>query len=92
MAAVSLAMSSLGIVALVGTALLPVDGSAGLDFEVAGPGMLTRGVALSAGVAASALPVLTGRWARKRWAGYLLLGLGLSAVVGAVGLVLFGLL
>ncbi len=44
------------------------------------------------GVAALALPVLTGRWARKRWAGYLLLGLGLSAFVGAVGLVMFGIL
>ena len=92
MAAASLAMAAWGIVALLGTALLPDDGGVGVDFEVAGPGMVTRGVALTVGVAALALPVLTARWARKRWAGYVLLGLGLSAVVGAVGLVMVGIL
>lgn len=92
MGAASLAMAAWGIVALLGTALLPDDGGVGVDFEVAGPGMVTRGVALTVGVAALALPVLTARWARKRWAGYVLLGLGLSAVVGAVGLVMVGIL
>lgn len=92
MGAASLAMAAWGVVALLGTALLPDDGGVGVDFEVAGPGMVTRGVALTVGVAALALPVLTARWARKRWAGYVLLGLGLSAVVGAVGLVMVGIL
>lgn len=40
--------------------------------------------------AAVALPVLTTLWARRRWAGFVLLGLGLSSVVGFVGLVQVG--
>lgn len=43
-------------------------------------------------LAAFALPVLTVFWSRKRWAGYVLLGLGLSMVVGVIGLVQLGIL
>lgn len=38
------------------------------------------------------LPVLTARWARKAWLGYVLLGLALCAGVGVVGLVQLGIL
>lgn len=71
---------------------VPVAGIQGTDQQaVAAPGWLFP---LSLGLVAAgvALPVLTALWARRRWAGFVLLGLGLSVVVGAVGLVQFGLL
>lgn len=90
--ALALLMGGPGIVALTATAVLPADDSAGVDFAVSGPGWPVRVAALVVAVAALMLPVLTVRWARRKWAGYVLLGLGLSAVVGVVGLFLVGIL
>ena len=68
------------------------DDSAGLDFQVEGPGAVSRILAVLLFIGAATLPVLTARWARKRWAGYLLLGVGLSAVAFIVGLIMLGVL
>jgi len=71
--------------------LAPAD-SAGIDFEIAAPPLwksIAFGVQALAGLV---LPVLTVLWARRRWAGYVLLGLGLAAVSGVVGLVQLGIL
>ena len=81
-----------GVLALVGTALLPADDSAGVDVQLSGPGAVVRVLAAVTGVSSLALPVLTVRWARKRWLGYLLLGLALGGVVGAIGLGMLGIL
>lgn len=71
---------------------LPFDDSAGLTFEVTGPDMTWRAIGAGVAIASLALPVLTVRWARKKWLGYLLLGLGLSGVASVTGLVLLGVL
>ena len=80
------------IVAGVVFATLPADDSAGLDFEVTGPGIVPRVFAVLLAMGSAVLPFLTARWARKRWAGYLLLGCTLSVVAFIVGLVLQGIL
>lgn len=78
-------------VGLVGL-FVPVAGIEGTDQQaVAAPGWLFP-LSLSLSLAGVVLPLLTLWWARRRWAGFVLLGLCLSAVVGAVGLVQFGLL
>lgn len=66
--------------------------TAGLDHEVTGPGLAPRILAIVMTAASLVLPVLTGRWARKTWLGYLLLGLALSVALGVVGLGLMGFL
>lgn len=71
---------------------LSTDDSAGLDYQVQGPGLVPRVLALLFAVGSAALPVLTVRWARKRWAGYLLLGMGLSVAALIVSLFLLGIL
>lgn len=88
----SLLLALPGMVTLIGTALLPAADSAGIDVEVAGPGIVVRILAVLGGVAALAMPFLTVRWARRKWAGYVLLGLALSALAGAVGLGMLGIL
>lgn len=90
--AASLALALPGVVTLIGTAFLPAEDSVGIDVEVSGPGVAVRVLSAVVGVAALVVPVLTVRWARKKWAGYVLLGLGLSAVAGAVGLGMLGIL
>ncbi len=81
-----------GIVALLGTALLPAEDATGIDVVRTGPGTLTRALMMALGVSALAVPVLTTWWARKRWAGYVLLGIGTSIVLGCIGLAMFGIL
>lgn len=72
--------------------LIPPPDDAGIDFEVqAQPVWLT--VLWAAQVLAGlALPILTTYWSRKKWAGYVLLGLGLAGVLGIVGLFQSGIL
>lgn len=70
--------------------LIPNYDSSGLDFEVVGPSLWQQLLAGGLPVATLVLFVLTIYWARKKWAGYLILGLGLSLVVGIVGLVFTG--
>ena len=89
---VSLVLALPGTVTLIGTALLPAEDSAAIDVQVSGPGLGLRIAAALGGGAALALPVLTLRWARKRWLGYVLLGLAASALAGAVGLGMLGIL
>lgn len=68
------------------------DDSAGLDHEVAAPGPWPQVLGWVLLTLPLTVAVLTGRWARKKWLGYLLLGLTLSAVLGVTGLVLMGFL
>ena len=71
---------------------LAADDSAGLDYEVRGPGLFARLLAVLLLVGSAALPFLTVFWARKRWAGYLLLGVCLSLTALLVGLFMLGIL
>lgn len=81
-----------GVLALAGTALLPAADTVGVDTVSRGPGTGVRWLAAGIAVGALALPIFTVRWARRRWDGYVLLGLGLSLLVGAVGLGMVGIL
>lgn len=75
-----------GLVAL----LIPDTGGAGVDFEVATTPLWVR-IFGALGVASLVVvPLLILRWARKTWLGYVLVGFGLSLLIGAVGLGLFG--
>lgn len=71
---------------------VPAASNAGTDLQpVDTPGwMVPVSIALVAG--GVVLPVLTAWWAKRKWAGYLLLGLCLSALVGIVGLFQIGIL
>ncbi|WP_040283757.1 hypothetical protein [Tessaracoccus massiliensis] len=71
---------------------IPDTGGAGVDFQVDDIPLWHRIFAVIALVAVVVLPILTTRWARKAWLGYVLLGSALSFLVGAVGLGLFGIL
>lgn len=74
------------------TLLIPDTGGAGTDRVVGGTPLWVR-IFGALGVASLVvLPVLTVRWARKTWLGYVLLTLGLSLLVGAIGLGLFGII
>lgn len=68
------------------------DEGSGTDVVVEGPGVFPRILALLLVVVSVALPPLTVRWARKRWAGYLLLGICLSFACCLTGLILLGIL
>ena len=92
MALIAFLIAAPGLLAAQLALALRAEDSAGLDHEVTGPGLWPRVLALALIVAALAFPILTGRWGRKKWLGYLLLGLALSAVVGVVGLTLLGVL
>lgn len=81
-----------GLVSGLAAVVLPDLGSAGLDFEVEGPPAYTRVVGWVLLLGAVVLPLMTARWARKMWLGYLLLGLALCGLVGVVGLVQQGVL
>lgn len=72
--------------------LLPANDSSGLDFEVAAPPAWMNVLAYALPVVGAVAFFLTVYWARKRWAGYLLLGLGVSLIVGIAGLVFQGIL
>lgn len=79
---------------LTGVAFLvipPID-SSGIDFEIEAPPIWVAVIYVVQVLAAVVLPALTVRWARKRWAGYVLLGLGLSMVIGVIGLFQLGIL
>ena len=72
--------------------LIPPPDNTGVDVEMtAQPAWL--GVLWAVQVLAGlALPILTTYWSRKTWAGYVLLGLGLAAVLGIFGLFQSGIL
>ena len=72
--------------------VLPDLDSSGLDVEIAAPSPWLTVFAVVQVAAGLVLPVLTARWARKAWLGYVLLGLALCAGVGVVGLVQLGIL
>lgn len=90
--AISLLLALPAIIASVLFVSLRDDDSAGLDYAVEGPGLLPRILAVVLGVVSLALPAFTVRWARKKWAGYLLLGVSLSAVTFFIGLFMLGVL
>lgn len=71
---------------------IPDTGGSGIDVEAGVVPLWHRIFAVIALVALVVLPVLTTRWARKTWLGYVLLGSALSFVVGAVGLGMFGII
>lgn len=74
-------------------AWLPVETTSGTDMQGdAATGGWTRVLAAVAAVVVLSLPVLTGRWARKAWLGYLLLGGLLSGLVLVIGMFMFGIL
>lgn len=89
---ISLALVAPSIIASVLFVSLRGDDSAGLDYAVEGPGLLPRLLAVILGVVSLALPAFTVRWARKKWAGYLLLGLCVSSVIFFIGLFMLGIL
>lgn len=70
----------------------PFDDSVGIDRQITGPGPAPRVIAGILAIITLALPPLTLRWARKKWLGYLLLGLALSGVGSIAGLVMIGVL
>lgn len=72
--------------------VIPPADSAGIDFEVQAQPAWRVVVALVQTSAGCLLPALTVYWARRRWAGYVLLGVGLSLGLGIVGLVQLGIL
>ena len=71
--------------------IAPAD-STGIDFEVQAQPVWRLLVAVAQALAGVVLPVLTAFWSRKRWAGYVLVGLGLSVALGIVGLFQLGIL
>lgn len=92
-------MGALGLVLAVPGALaglvwlaVPNYDSSGLDFEVPSPPVALQILAGVLPIATVVLLVLTVYWARKRWAGYLLLALGLSMIIGIIGLFFQGIL
>ncbi|NHB84807.1 hypothetical protein G7085_09885 [Tessaracoccus sp. HDW20] len=90
--AAALLLGSAGTLTGLAYVVIPPVDSAGIDFEIAAPPLwksIGFGVQALAGLV---LPVLTVFWARRRWAGYVLLGLGLAAVSGVVGLTQLGIL
>lgn len=87
---ISLILVLPGALAGLATFLIPDTGGAGVDFQVATTPVWMQIFGGFALAAALVLPVLTLRWARRTWLGYVLLGLGLSLVLGLVGLGLFG--
>lgn len=86
----SAALAATGtVVGMVGL-FIPAAGVQGTDRqEVTAPGWLIP-LSLTLLAAGLLLPVLTLLWARRRWAGFVLLGLVLSAVVGFIGLAQLG--
>ncbi|MFT3888154.1 MAG: hypothetical protein QM713_08340 [Arachnia sp.] len=92
MGLVALAVSAPGATVAALWLLVPAyDGSA-IDFEVAAPSPIWSVVAAAAVVMSLVLAALTVYWSRRKWAGYVLLGIGLSFAVGVVGLFVWGIL
>ena len=88
----ALLLGSAALVTGVAYLVIPPSTSAGVDFEIASP-PVWKFVAFGVqALACLVLPVLTVAWARRRWLGYVLLGLALSAGLGVVGLVQLGIL
>ncbi|GAA4894215.1 hypothetical protein GCM10025789_09300 [Tessaracoccus lubricantis] len=86
----SLLLVAPGTVAGLIVLLIPDTGGAGVDFSVDTVPLWQQVFAWVAIAAAVVLPFLTALWARRAWLGYVLLSLGLSLVVGVIGLGLFG--
>ena len=72
--------------------LLPSYDSSAIDFVIAPPSTASMVLAALVLVASLALVALTVYWARRRWAGYVLLGIVANFVVGVGGLFLWGIL
>lgn len=92
MGLIGLVLSAPGAMAGLIWVLIPDNDSSGLDFEVAAPPVWMEVLAFALPVVAVVAFLLTVYWARKRWAGYLLLGLGVSLIAGIIGLVFQGIL
>lgn len=73
-------------------ALRGEEGTAGLDHEVSDPGRGPFILGMVLIVFSLGFPVLTGRWAKKKWLGYVMVGMALCALLGATGLALMGIL
>jgi hypothetical protein len=92
MGLVSLAVALPGVTAALAWVLLPSYDSSGIDFEIAPPSSGPMVAAALLALGSLALVGLTVYWARRRWAGYVLLGIVASFVIGVVGLFLWGIL
>lgn len=92
MGLVALVLAFAGFATGLAYLIIPPIDSAGIDFEIVAPPAWLAVVYLAQALAAVVIPGLTFFWARKRWAGYVLLGLGLSMLLGIVGLVQLGVL
>ena len=92
MGLLGLVLSAPGALAALTWLLVPAYDSSGLDFEVASPSPWLSVLAVALAVATVIVFGLTVFWSRRRWAGYALLGIGLSLVIGIVGLLFQGIL
>ncbi len=92
MGLLALTLSLPGVAAALVWLLLPHNDSSGIDFEIAAPSSSSLVLAGATLVAALALAALTVYWSRRRWAGYALLGIAASFVLGVAGLFVWGIL
>ena len=92
MGLIALVVALPGAAAALAWLLLPSYDSSAIDFVIAPPSTVSMVLAALVLVASLALVVLTVYWARRRWAGYVLLGIVANFVVGVGGLFLWGIL
>lgn len=92
MGLISFALAGIGMLTGAIGLLVPPPDQTGIDFEVQTQPLWMTLLWAAQVLAGVTLIVLTVVWARRKWAGYVLLGLGLSAVIGVVGLAQFGIL
>ncbi len=92
MGLIALAVSLPGVTVALAWLLLPNNDSSGIDFQIAPPSAASMVGAGALVVTALTLAALTVYWARRRWAGYVLLGIVASFAIGVVGLFLWGIL
>ncbi|MBK7822350.1 MAG: hypothetical protein IPJ61_15140 [Tessaracoccus sp.] len=92
MGLVSLAVALPGVLAAVLWLLVPHHDPSGIDFQPTAPSPVWSVIAVVVPILVLTLAALTVYWARRRWAGYVLLGVTANLVVGFVGLFVWGIL
>ena len=92
MGLIALVVALPGAAAALAWLLLPSYDSSGIDFVIAPPSTASMVLAVLVPTLSLALVALTVYWARRSWAGYVLLGIVANFVVGVGGLFLWGIL